>query len=239
MFTSLEVLSLMDVASLMHASINIEVLPLSLRHHLLNTNFRPPPGLSLLSSSTPRQSTDSLATIHSEVTPPATPLLLPSSTPPRVSTTRSSSFSDCSTTASTPQRESPQRCLLQTFQGGKRGGTGLFKSVYRISVPLKYLEEFQFVPRFIGLSGCNTKAIASTCNGKVRLRGRGSGHFEAGGKEANISLQVALSCGSVKEHQTGDAMLRDLLDRIAEEYRIFCERISVKAPKRFYHSAAK
>lgn len=148
--------------------------------------------------------------------------------PEFLGTRSNSSVSECSTAASVI---SPADGCKNGRRGAKRSCGGMFKATYRLP---KLLEEFGFVRRFIGQSGSNTKSIAEACSGKVRLRGRGSGYLEGGGREANISLQVVISCNSSVDFETGDALLIKLLDRIAAEYKEFCLAHSLKFPSRFY-----
>ncbi|CAK0821896.1 unnamed protein product [Prorocentrum cordatum] len=76
--------------------------------------------------------------------------------------------------------------------------------------------DFELVPRLIGRGGCNVRAIAAACEGKVRVRGRGSGHREEareGGPpaEADVPLQIALSCRDSCAFEAGKELLLELL----------------------------
>merc|ERR1712136_283880 len=57
--------------------------------------------------------------------------------------------------------------------------------------------DFELVPRLIGRGGAHMRAVAEACQGKVRIRGRGSGYMEQqkGGRppaEAGVPLQTVL-----------------------------------------------
>lgn len=115
---------------------------------------------------------------------------------------------------------------------------------YLLSVSLTRLQEFDLVPRLIGRGGSNMKSIAHACNAKVRIRGRGSGYFEGPEKkEADLPLQVALSCETDKDYKQGRKMLSELLDNMAAQFALFCRDHNIEPPSRFYviveqHSAA-
>ncbi|CAK0886378.1 unnamed protein product [Prorocentrum cordatum] len=55
---------------------------------------------------------------------------------------------------------------------------------------------FDLIPRLIGHGGCNTRSISTATGAKVRIRGRGSGHFEGKlQREAPTPLMVAVTAG--------------------------------------------
>jgi len=72
----------------------------------------------------------------------------------------------------------------------------------------------------LGQGGHNMKSIARECDGKVRVRGRGSSYLEGPhpGAEADLPLQVSLSAHHVN-FDRGFAMLAQLLDGIGVQYR--------------------
>ena len=55
-------------------------------------------------------------------------------------------------------------------------------------------EEFCLVKRLLGKGGCNMSAIANSFDAKIRLRGRGSWHLETLQQEADMPLQIHVSC---------------------------------------------
>jgi len=80
--------------------------------------------------------------------------------------------------------------------------------------------DFDLVPRLIGRGGLHVKAISSACQGKVRIRGIGSGHKEAqkGGKspaEANVTLQIVLSCSTRSLLEDGKRQANILLQDLS------------------------
>mmetsp|Transcript_120310 Transcript_120310/g.334683 ORF Transcript_120310/g.334683 Transcript_120310/m.334683 type:complete len:345 (-) Transcript_120310:404-1438(-) len=102
-------------------------------------------------------------------------------------------------------------------------------------VPLSQVADFQLVPRIIGTGGSNVKAVASACGGKVRVRGRGSGYLEGPDRrEADIPLQVVLSCNDAQSLETGVRMLSQLLNQMGEHYSQYCKKVDLKPPARFY-----
>jgi len=102
-------------------------------------------------------------------------------------------------------------------------------------VPLSQVADFQLVPRIIGTGGSNVKAVASACGGKVRVRGRGSGYLEGPDRrEADIPLQVVLSCNDAQSLETGVRMLSQLLNQMGEHYSQYCKKVDLKPPARFF-----
>merc|ERR1712136_522981 len=80
--------------------------------------------------------------------------------------------------------------------------------------------DFDLVPRLIGRGGSHVKAVSSACQGKVRIRGIGSGHEEAqrGGKcpaEANVTLQIVLSCATRSLLEDGKRQANILLQDLS------------------------
>lgn len=86
--------------------------------------------------------------------------------------------------------------------------------------------DFELVPRLIGRKGENMHKIVTASNGKVRIRGRGSGHCEVKRsnvtQEADIPLQIALSCSSFEGLQRGVAQLDSLLQVVAGHFARYC-----------------
>jgi hypothetical protein len=60
--------------------------------------------------------------------------------------------------------------------------------------------DYKLVPAIIGKGGCNVRWIHEQPGAKIRVRGRGSGHFEVdGNKEANVPLMIAITANGVAE----------------------------------------
>jgi hypothetical protein len=92
--------------------------------------------------------------------------------------------------------------------------------------------DFELVPRLIGRGGVNMRNIARACDGKVRIRGRGSGHQEQqkGSRvlvEADVPLQIALSCKDSACYEEGRRQVFALLDFIAIHFERYCRRKGV------------
>ena len=65
------------------------------------------------------------------------------------------------------------------------------------------------------------KRVSAACNGKVRVRGRGNGYVELScNSDADLPMQVALSCANAVELEIGRSMLAELLNDIAEFFQI-------------------
>lgn len=92
----------------------------------------------------------------------------------------------------------------------KPGLSSRLTCTFRTSVSVA--EAQKLVPRLIGKSGRNMKTIAGMCNGKVRIRGRGSGYLEGSKmREADVPLQVVLSCAAAEDLRLGRQLLAELL----------------------------
>jgi len=80
--------------------------------------------------------------------------------------------------------------------------------------------EFSVVKRIIGNGGRNMKSIISEVpDAKIRLRGKGSGFKDqATGVESGNALQININCTDIVGYQRVREMIRQLLDRIYNEY---------------------
>lgn len=86
---------------------------------------------------------------------------------------------------------------------------------------------FDLVPRLIGRGGANMKRIAEATGAKVRIRGKGSGHYEMDGKqEAPTPLMVAVTTDKQDENGFRHAIelvVKELKNTEAR-YRTFCQK---------------
>jgi len=94
---------------------------------------------------------------------------------------------------------------------------------------------FEIVPRLIGRGGCNMRTISEACGGKVRVRGRGSGHRECShsrrrSAEADVPLQIALSCRDQPSLDQGRALLTQLLAGISDHFARYCRSRGFEPP---------
>ncbi|CAJ1441732.1 unnamed protein product [Effrenium voratum] len=80
------------------------------------------------------------------------------------------------------------------------------------------LQAFEFVPKLYGRSGTNMKRIARSCQGKVRLRGRGSRYLEVHNREAPMPLRLYLSCPDRDSFEVGNRHVVTLLKRLEKEF---------------------
>lgn len=78
---------------------------------------------------------------------------------------------------------------------------------------------FDLPKRIIGRDGCNTSRINVATGAKVRLRGRGSGHEEAG-REAKVPLMLAVTLKRSQSSYFEFALRQsvDLLRRVADQF---------------------
>lgn len=89
--------------------------------------------------------------------------------------------------------------------------------------------DFELVPRLIGRGGSNTRSISEACNGKVRIRGRGSGHKEQhknsrAFEEADVPLQMVLSCQDQQSLETGKALILKFLATVQGHFERYCRK---------------
>lgn len=85
-------------------------------------------------------------------------------------------------------------------------------------------DDFDCVPMLIGRRGCNVKPIHEATGAKLRIRGKGSGHKEKDGQEADIPPMVAISTLKRCDADFCDAVQRtlDILKRVGVRYEEFC-----------------
>jgi hypothetical protein len=107
--------------------------------------------------------------------------------------------------------------------------SGKFTCKYEILIEND--SEFQIARRLIGSKGCNMKNIINQCKSsgdgegvKLRLRGRGSGYKEGPeNKESDEPLHLCISSKNAEEMQKACLLVDELLKKIFEDYKEFCE----------------
>lgn len=114
-------------------------------------------------------------------------------------------------------------------QGDVEGDNQKFICVFQIG--LEDDEEFCLVKRILGKAGNNMRRIAEECSSKVRLRGIGSGFLEgADGKEANMPLQLNVSCTDFDSYQGAVDRVATLLKDLYKHYRRYSRSKGVEPP---------
>ena len=89
---------------------------------------------------------------------------------------------------------------------------------------------FDLVPRVIGRKGLNMSNIAHQTWAKLRVRGRGSLHFEDTGREADVPLMLAIShlhYNSFWIHRACQMALA-VLRRVQREFDSFCRQYGLQ-----------
>ena len=107
--------------------------------------------------------------------------------------------------------------------------SGKFTCKYEILIEND--SEFQIARRLIGSKGCNMKKIINQCKSsgdgegvKLRLRGKGSGYKEGPeNKESDEPLHLCISSKNAEDLQKACLLVDDLLKKIFEDYKEFCE----------------
>jgi len=92
-------------------------------------------------------------------------------------------------------------------------------------------EEFCLVKRILGKAGNNMRRIAEECSAKVRLRGIGSGFLEGSdGREANMPLQLNVSCTDFDSYQGAVDRVSTLLKDLYKHYRRYARSRGMEVP---------
>jgi len=92
-------------------------------------------------------------------------------------------------------------------------------------------EEFCLVKRILGKAGNNMRRIAEECSAKVRLRGIGSGFLEgADGREANMPLQLNVSCTDFDSYYSACERVAALLKDLYKHYRRYARSKGMEPP---------
>mmetsp|Transcript_23527 Transcript_23527/g.42427 ORF Transcript_23527/g.42427 Transcript_23527/m.42427 type:complete len:360 (+) Transcript_23527:69-1148(+) len=91
---------------------------------------------------------------------------------------------------------------------------------------------FDLNKKLIGHGGGNTKKIFEATDAKIRLRGRGSGHSEAGRGEAPVHLMLAVTTdiGEEEKFVLALEMAAELLQQVTGKYRAFCKQNGMPSP---------
>jgi len=114
-------------------------------------------------------------------------------------------------------------------RGDVDGDNQKFICVFQIG--LEDDEEFCLVKRILGKAGNNMRRIAEECSAKVRLRGIGSGFLEgADGREANMPLQLNVSCTDFDSYQGAVDRVSALLKDLYKHYRRYARSKGQEPP---------
>jgi len=114
-------------------------------------------------------------------------------------------------------------------RGEIHGDAQKFICVFQVG--LEDDEEFCLVKRILGKAGNNMRRIAEECNAKVRLRGIGSGFLEGSdGKEANMPLQLHVSCLHYDNYQGAVDRVTTLLTDLYKHYRRYARSKGMECP---------
>mmetsp|Transcript_43575 Transcript_43575/g.86465 ORF Transcript_43575/g.86465 Transcript_43575/m.86465 type:complete len:559 (+) Transcript_43575:128-1804(+) len=126
-----------------------------------------------------------------------------------------------------PQQRRPPPLVAP--RGEIIGDNQKFICVFQIG--LEDNEEFCLVKRILGKAGNNMRRIAEECSAKVRLRGIGSGFLEgADGKEANMPLQLNVSCTDYDSYLGAVGRVSTLLKDLYKHYRRYARSKGMEPP---------
>jgi len=129
-----------------------------------------------------------------------------------------------------PRQDVPRcRQSLVAPSGDVFGDAQKFICVFQIG--LEDDEEFCLVKRILGKAGNNMRRIAEECSAKVRLRGLGSGFVEgADGKEANMPLQLNVSCTDFDSYRAAAERVATLLRDLYKHFRRYIRSKGMDPP---------
>lgn len=124
----------------------------------------------------------------------------------------------------------PRRAQPLVAPRGELGGESQ-KFICVFQIGLEDDEEFCLVKRILGKAGNNMRRIAEECSAKVRLRGIGSGFLEgADGKEANMPLQLNVSCTDYDSYHGAVERVAALLKDLYKHYRRYARSKGMEPP---------
>lgn len=107
----------------------------------------------------------------------------------------------------------------------------LQKFICVFQIGLEDDQEFCLVKRILGKAGNNMRRIAEECAAKVRLRGIGSGFLEGSdGKEANMPLQLNVSCTDYSNYAQAVDRVATLLKDLYKHYRRYARSKGMEPP---------
>lgn len=142
-----------------------------------------------------------------------------------------------------PARERPKRDQREPGDSSSRRPPSLIlprgevdgdnqKFICVFQIGLEDDEEFCLVKRILGKAGNNMRRIAEECSAKVRLRGIGSGFLEgADGREANMPLQLNVSCVDFESYQGAVDRVSTLLKDLYKHYRRYARSKGQEPPE--------
>jgi len=181
---------------------------------------------------------------------PRTPAFPPPSAPPHFRTVKDDAESQ-STAASEGTEEKLEHFVPEDFDesltapkaasapGTKLNRCGCKKRQQRFKIWCHiFLDDsmiwngFDLNKKLIGHGGSGTRKIFEATDAKVRLRGRGSGHIEAGRYEAPVHLMLAVTSeiGQEDNFLVAMQMAAEHLQQVTLKYREFCKNAGIPSP---------
>lgn len=117
-------------------------------------------------------------------------------------------------------------------QADRRGAAvGPAKPQCQFFIGIEEDSKFKVTRKVLGPHGQHMKSIAETSGAKLRLRGQGSGFLE--GPEQQESTDELMLCVSAPDqagYEEAVKMVRELMERVYDEYRAFCRKTGKAVP---------
>mmetsp|Transcript_27187 Transcript_27187/g.78125 ORF Transcript_27187/g.78125 Transcript_27187/m.78125 type:complete len:380 (+) Transcript_27187:55-1194(+) len=117
-------------------------------------------------------------------------------------------------------------------QADRRGAVaGSAKPQCQFFIGIEEDSKFKVTRKVLGPHGQHMKSIAEASGAKLRLRGKGSGFLE--GPEQRESTDELMLCVSAPDQAGYDEavkMVRELMERVYDEYRTFCRKSGKEEP---------
>lgn len=128
------------------------------------------------------------------------------------------------------------------YQFAKRSRNCRSWTSFVFTISLEDVLAYGLVPKLIGHDGEIMKSIATSCNAKLRIRGRGSRFREVSGpngsREADVPLQIFLGAPDQEKLLKAREMVIEVLNRQSFLYGKYCERLG-RPPIQLYVEGAR
>lgn len=124
------------------------------------------------------------------------------------------------------------KSAAKLYRAERRGAAYSAKPQCQFYIGIEEEPHFKVTRRVLGSHGKFVKAIAESSGAKLRLRGRGSGFLEGAEQlESTDELMLCVSAPDAAGYADAVRLVRELLEGVYEEYRVFCAKSGWAAPQ--------